>query len=167
MKSAYSTSVPPMLYFPQTDTPHSLSIFILETNHELPDELVSFCRLLLQSQSEWEKTKSKSKLPKAKVDESILSIIADALERRLAEYPTSVEVIDFPIVSSPSNLLTSSVVVAGGSKAPDRAVVFEQKTCCRCATGREAHIAWDTVERPGEIEGYVWRARQEEEEGRG
>lgn len=139
----------------------------METDHELPDELVSFCRLLLQSQSEWEKTKSKSKLPKAKVDESILSTIADALERRLAEYPTSVEVTEFLIVSSASTLLTSFVVVAGGSKTPDRAIISEQKTRCHCATGREADIAWDTIDRQGETEGDVWRTRQEEEEGGG
>lgn len=128
---------------------------------------MSFCRLLLQSQSEWEKTKSKSKLPKAKVDESILSTIADALERRLAEYPTSVEVMDFLIVSSASTLLTSFVVVAGGSKTPDWVIVSEQKTRCRCAIGREADIAWDIIDCQRETKGDFWWTRQEEEEGGG
>ncbi|EIM83024.1 SET domain-containing protein [Stereum hirsutum FP-91666 SS1] len=85
-------------------------VFILETNHELPDELVPFCRLLLQSQSEWEKTKSKSKLPKAKVDESILSTIANALERRLAEYPTSVEE-DQKLLTEPLSLNRKHAVI--------------------------------------------------------
>ncbi|OBZ70756.1 N-lysine methyltransferase setd6 [Grifola frondosa] len=42
--------------------------FVMGTDCELPEELISFLRLLFLSHEEWEKTRSKSKLPKAKVD---------------------------------------------------------------------------------------------------
>lgn len=65
---------------------------MFETTHEVPDDLVSFVRLLLMPAPEWEKTKAKSKLPKAKTDETVLAIVADTLVRRLSDYPTTLEV---------------------------------------------------------------------------
>ncbi len=68
------------------------SVFILRTDCELPEELVSFLRLLLQSEDEWKKTAKKSKLPKPKVDKDVLDIAIDVLEARLKAYPTSIKV---------------------------------------------------------------------------
>ncbi|OCH87879.1 SET domain-containing protein [Obba rivulosa] len=65
--------------------------FILTTDCELPEELISFLRLLFLSKDEWNKTKSKGKLPKAKMEPELLPVIADVLKQRLAEYPTSIE----------------------------------------------------------------------------
>ncbi|KZT10912.1 SET domain-containing protein [Laetiporus sulphureus 93-53] len=65
--------------------------FVIMTDCELPEELASFVRLLFLANDEWEKARKKGKLPKAKVDPSTLSIVADVLERRLREYPTTIE----------------------------------------------------------------------------
>ncbi|GBE80467.1 SET domain-containing protein [Sparassis crispa] len=66
--------------------------FVILTDCQLPNELVSFVRLLFLSQQEWEKTRAKSKLPKPKVDSVVLSVVMQVLERRLREYPTTIEV---------------------------------------------------------------------------
>ena len=68
------------------------STFVLRTNCIPPSELVSFIRLLSMTADEWEKTKTKTKIPKAKADVEILSCIAEVLEARLAEYATTIEV---------------------------------------------------------------------------
>ena len=68
------------------------SVFVLRTDCELPEEFVSFERLLLLSKDEWEKTAKKSKLPKPKIDKDVLTIAIDVLEKRLKEYPTTLEV---------------------------------------------------------------------------
>ncbi|EJF65011.1 SET domain-containing protein [Dichomitus squalens LYAD-421 SS1] len=66
-------------------------VFILRTDCELPEELVSFERLLFLSEDEWIKTAKKSKLPKPKVDPDVLTVAIDVLSARLKEYPTSIE----------------------------------------------------------------------------
>ena len=68
------------------------SVFVLRTDCELPEELISFARLLLLSEDEWAKTAKKSKLPKPKIDPDVLTIAIDVLDARLKEYPTSIEV---------------------------------------------------------------------------
>lgn len=65
--------------------------FVVLTDCEVPEELVSFVRLLLFPQDEWEKIRNKGKLPKPKVDIALLFIIADVLRRRAQDYPTSLE----------------------------------------------------------------------------
>ena len=58
----------------------------------MPEELVSFVRLLLMPTDEWEKTSRKTKLPKSKVDVAVLDVIQSTLLKRLKEYPTTLEV---------------------------------------------------------------------------
>jgi len=57
----------------------------------LPEEMTSFVRLLIMSAPKWEKAKRKSRFPKPKVDGAVLSVVADVVRRRLAEYPTTIE----------------------------------------------------------------------------
>ncbi|KAI0314231.1 SET domain-containing protein [Amylostereum chailletii] len=66
-------------------------VFMLETSHDLPEELIAFVRLLLMPTPEWQKVRQKSKLPKPKVDGYILKVAVDMLRKRLAEYPTTLE----------------------------------------------------------------------------
>ena len=54
--------------------------------------MVSLARLLLQPKADWEKTKSKGKVPKPTMDTTIAAIAMDVLQMRLREYPASVEV---------------------------------------------------------------------------
>lgn len=68
------------------------SVFVLRTDCELPEELISLERLLLLSKEEWAKTAKKSKLPKPKVDIDVLTVAIDVLEARLKEYPTNIDV---------------------------------------------------------------------------
>ena len=72
--------------------PPSASVFVLRTDCELPDEFVSFGRLLLLSKDEWAKTAKKSKLPKPRVDKDLLTIAIEVLENRLKEYSTTIDV---------------------------------------------------------------------------
>jgi hypothetical protein len=67
------------------------SVFVVDFSNELPEEMTSFVRLLMMSAPEWEKTKRKSKLPKPKVDDAVLSVAADVVRRRLSDYPTTLE----------------------------------------------------------------------------
>ncbi|OJT11683.1 Ribosomal lysine N-methyltransferase 4 [Trametes pubescens] len=66
-------------------------VFVLRTDCELAEELVSFVRLLLLPKDEWEKAAQKSKLPKPKLDKDVLAIAVDVLEKRLKEYSTTLE----------------------------------------------------------------------------
>jgi len=66
-------------------------VFVVDSSDELPEEMTSFVRLLMMSAPEWEKAKGRSKLPKAKVDDTVLSVAADVVRRRLGEYPTTLE----------------------------------------------------------------------------
>ena len=68
------------------------STFVIFADCELPGELVSLVRLLLQSAADWAKTQSKGKLPKPTADADILDVAVEVLENRLTEYPTTVEV---------------------------------------------------------------------------
>ncbi|KAH9892722.1 SET domain-containing protein [Cubamyces lactineus] len=66
-------------------------VFVLRTDCELPEELISFARLLILPKDEWEKTAKKSKLPKPKLDKDVLAIAVDVLQNRLKDYPTTME----------------------------------------------------------------------------
>ncbi|KAA1471795.1 SET domain-containing protein, partial [Dentipellis sp. KUC8613] len=93
-------------------------VFIIETNHRLPDELISFIRLLLLPSAEWDKVKVKSKLPKPKGDDHILPVAAEVLQSRLAEYKTTIED-DEQILSARDtrhNLRNATVVRLGEKK---------------------------------------------------
>ena len=68
------------------------SVFVLESDLELPPELISFVRLLLLPLDEWAKVRDKRKPPKPKVDLEALNIIYDVLDQRLKGYPTTVKV---------------------------------------------------------------------------
>lgn len=61
--------------------------------------MTSFVRLLMMSAPEWAKTKQKSKLPKPKVDEVVLSVLGDVVRRRLSDYPTTIQA-GFPYLAS-------------------------------------------------------------------
>lgn len=64
---------------------------MVDSPNELPEEMASFVRLLTMSAPEWEKAKGKSKLPRPKVDDAVLSVAADVVRKRLGEYPTTLE----------------------------------------------------------------------------
>ncbi len=54
--------------------------------------MVSLAHLLLLPEPEWEKQQKKFKLPKGKPDMAVLQIIVEVFNKRLTEYPTSLEV---------------------------------------------------------------------------
>jgi len=66
-------------------------IFVTVFSDELPEDMISFVHLLIMSEPDWAKTKRKSKLPKPRVNNAVLSVVADVVRRRLAEYPTTME----------------------------------------------------------------------------
>jgi hypothetical protein len=49
-------------------------------------------RVLLLDSDDWANARLKGKIPRPRVDIPVLRIVAAALARRLAEYPTSMEV---------------------------------------------------------------------------
>jgi N-lysine methyltransferase SETD6 len=59
---------------------------------KLPPQLLTLIRLFLLSPEELKKVRDKGKLPKNKVDVSLLDIAIRVLQLRMQEYPTSIEV---------------------------------------------------------------------------
>lgn len=79
---------------PHATCPHS--VFILETAHALPDALVSFVRLMFLSAPEWTKAREKSRVPKPRpLNADGARVVCTALQARLAEYATTLEVSAF------------------------------------------------------------------------
>jgi hypothetical protein len=79
---------PPEIHY---DAIHS--VFVFETDHALPEALLSFVRLLLLSGPEWTKARDKSKLPKPRpLDKDGARIVCSALRARLREYASTLEV---------------------------------------------------------------------------
>jgi len=68
------------------------SMFVFEWDFELPPALISFVRLLTLPQEDWERTREKGKVPKAKVDVGVLGVVGEVLGRRIGLYPTSIQV---------------------------------------------------------------------------
>jgi hypothetical protein len=87
---------------------------VVDDSNELPEEMTSFVRLLMMSVPEWEKAKGKSKLPKPKVDDAVLSVVADVVRRRLGEYPTTLE------ASLPDAILSFNVIFVFINVSPFR-----------------------------------------------
>jgi len=74
------------------------STFVIEAEDlEIPPPLISFARLLLLSPKDWEKARERQKLPKPKLSEedglTVLEVITQGLLRKLAEFPSPIEVI--------------------------------------------------------------------------
>ncbi|KAH7912417.1 hypothetical protein BJ138DRAFT_1083668 [Hygrophoropsis aurantiaca] len=67
-------------------------VFVLETDLSVPEALPSLVRLLLLTETDWEKARDKGKPPKGKVDSQVISLLLQVLSQRLNEYPTSIEV---------------------------------------------------------------------------
>lgn len=80
--------------------------------------MVSLARLLLQPRPEWEKTKSQGKVPKPTMDVAVAAIAMDVLQRRLEEYPTSIEVSE----STQSLSVLGLTADTGGREPPRRRV---------------------------------------------
>ena len=73
------------------------STFVIEAEDlEIPPPLITFVRLLILSPENWEKAKEKQRLPKPKLSEedelTVLAVINQGLQRRLDEYPSTIEV---------------------------------------------------------------------------
>lgn len=78
---------------PGGGTNRFFSVFILDYEYDLPPVMISFAKLLLLPTTEWEKTREKSKPPKPKFEGVLYDILISTLESRLAEYPTTLEVV--------------------------------------------------------------------------
>ncbi|KAF8160689.1 hypothetical protein B0H34DRAFT_697698 [Crassisporium funariophilum] len=66
-------------------------VFVIEYDLELPMAFTSFIRLILL-RSEWEKAKEKARPPRPKADAQTLGILQKLLDRRIAQYPTTIRV---------------------------------------------------------------------------
>ncbi|THH28599.1 hypothetical protein EUX98_g5589 [Antrodiella citrinella] len=64
-------------------------IFVIQSDCEV-HELITFVILLIMPVPEWEKTQKKGKLPKPRLKQEIVPILNLAIEKRLAQYPTSI-----------------------------------------------------------------------------
>ena len=98
------------------------SVFVIGTDCELPPEFVSLVRLLLQNKTDWDKTKSKAKLPKPTMDATVAAIATDVLQNRLKEYPTSIEV----STSFPSRVNKINLQLITGRRKASRGSVSAQ-----------------------------------------
>lgn len=68
------------------------SVFILDSDLELPLALISLTHLLLLPGDEWEKLKAKGKPPKPKVDKAVFAIARDVITTCAEAYPTKISV---------------------------------------------------------------------------
>ncbi|KAI7904047.1 uncharacterized protein BX663DRAFT_432767 [Cokeromyces recurvatus] len=66
--------------------------FVIDTEHEIPLELIVSVHVLRSTQNEFEKMQEKQKLPKPKLTIEAKQIIENILKQRLERYPTSLEV---------------------------------------------------------------------------
>jgi len=81
------------------------STFAFESDLEPPDPLLSFIRLLMLPQDEWEKIKKKGKPPKPKTDAVALGLVCDVLVKRLDLYSTTIQVCDLQRITSQYDML--------------------------------------------------------------
>ncbi|KAF8070798.1 hypothetical protein FPV67DRAFT_1488737, partial [Lyophyllum atratum] len=91
-------------------------IFVLESDLELPEPLVSFVRLLLLSEGDWETAKTKGKPPKPKVDIETLNTVYDVLETRLKAYPTTLQEDESKLPEPLSTNKRHAIIVRMGEK---------------------------------------------------
>ncbi|KAJ3933631.1 MAG: hypothetical protein NXY57DRAFT_891707 [Lentinula lateritia] len=65
--------------------------FVLGTDYEVPEAMTSLTRLLYLSSDEWEKAQERSKPPKPKMDFQVLNLILVVLQKRIAQYPSTMK----------------------------------------------------------------------------
>lgn len=68
------------------------SVYDLDYDLEIPPAMMSLVKLISLSSEEWQKVKGKGKPPKAKLDQDVAEVLRIVLQRRLKQYPTSLEV---------------------------------------------------------------------------
>lgn len=91
--------------------------FVVETDCEVPKELISLIHLLLLSRADWQKLQAKEKLPKAKLTSDIIPIAIEVFRKRLEEYSTSLKE-DERLLEDPALSLNkrNAVIVRLGEK---------------------------------------------------
>lgn len=68
------------------------SVFAIETNYTLPDELVSAIRIFLLTPEELAKCQKKESPPKPKVDAKVAKWAKRLLQKRESDYETTIQV---------------------------------------------------------------------------
>ncbi|KAL5528774.1 RMS1 [Sanghuangporus sanghuang] len=122
--------------------------FVVGTDFELPDDMVSFLKLLL-SLEDWERARTKDKAPKPKLDQDaklrILPYVLSVIERRMARYPTSLDHDEtlLALSSTLSNNMRNALIVRLGEKrilagcaSKYRAILEEVKSTSLQSKGR-------------------------------
>lgn len=89
------------------------STFSIETNHKLPDELVSAIRAFLLSDEDFAKAQKKESPPKPRLDAESAAWARKIVEQRLGEYKTTVEVSRCESGLSASDLSLSAPLFLG------------------------------------------------------
>lgn len=105
------------------------SVFIFDQSAALPEDFVSFTRLLLLSQSEWEKVKIKGKLPKPRMDDNIADIAEKTIRCRLDQYPTTLDVSDY---THDHTIRVILLEIVGGRSYAFRSAVYDAQVPCHC-----------------------------------
>ncbi|KAI8637666.1 hypothetical protein BD408DRAFT_353314 [Parasitella parasitica] len=67
--------------------------FVIDTEHEIPLELIVSVHVLCSTPSEFQKMEEKQKLPKSRLTQDVQQIILKILNSRLSRYSTTLEVI--------------------------------------------------------------------------
>ncbi|KAJ3762252.1 hypothetical protein EV360DRAFT_79480 [Lentinula raphanica] len=66
-------------------------VFVVETNFDVPEAMISLTRLLYLSSSDWEKAREKGKPPKPRLDLQTSNLLGLVLQKRIAQYPSTIE----------------------------------------------------------------------------
>ncbi|RDB25472.1 Ribosomal lysine N-methyltransferase 4 [Hypsizygus marmoreus] len=91
-------------------------VFVLESDLELPEPLISLVRLLLLDLHDWETAREKGKPPKPKADTQVLNIVHDVLEKRLDAYPRKLEENEVMLSGEKSLHKRNAIIVSIGEQ---------------------------------------------------
>jgi len=91
-------------------------VIMIESDCEVPAILLSLARLFLLSTSEWEKLKSQSKPPKAKLEPEVLQVLITTLHLRLKLYPNDLTEDEVLLQQATTQNRRKAIVVRMGEK---------------------------------------------------
>ncbi|KAI8376131.1 uncharacterized protein BYT42DRAFT_573524 [Radiomyces spectabilis] len=90
--------------------------FVIDTDHDVPPELIIAVHVYRSSAEEFEKMAEKEKLPKPRLTPEAKQLLIQLLEQRLARYPTSLEDDVVSLQSSSSHAKKNAILVRLGEK---------------------------------------------------
>ncbi|KAI9472171.1 MAG: hypothetical protein EXX96DRAFT_583114 [Benjaminiella poitrasii] len=90
--------------------------FVIDTEHEIPPELIVSVHVLRSTQNEFKKMEEKQKLPKPKLTIEAKQAIQNILKQRLEKYPTTLKDDELQLKKDINNNKRNALIVRIGEK---------------------------------------------------